>query len=48
MSAFCLLTLGFTKEIVRYFVPDEKAAQSMTIFTAVLAIYAVDFSINVG
>lgn len=47
LSAFCLLTLGFTKEIVRYFVPDEKAAQSMTIFTAVLAIYAVDFSINV-
>ncbi|KAI2629864.1 MFS general substrate transporter [Hypoxylon sp. NC1633] len=46
LSAFCLLTLGFTKEIVGYFIPDAKAAQSMTIYTAVLAIYAVDFSIN--
>ncbi|KAH9902032.1 major facilitator superfamily domain-containing protein [Xylariomycetidae sp. FL2044] len=46
ISAMCLLTLGFTKEIVGYFVPDERAAQGMTIFAAVLAIYAVDFSIN--
>ncbi|KAI1779864.1 MFS general substrate transporter [Hypoxylon cercidicola] len=46
LSALCLLTLGFTKEIVGYFAPDETAAQGLTIYTAVLAIYAVDFSIN--
>lgn len=46
LSAICLLTLGFTKEIIGFFVPDEKVAQTFTISTAVLAIYAVDFSIN--
>lgn len=46
LSAFCLVTLGFTKEIVGYFVSDEKTAQHLTISTAILAIYAVDFSIN--
>ncbi|KAI1760334.1 MFS general substrate transporter [Hypoxylon sp. FL1150] len=46
LSAMCLLTLGFTREIVEYFVPDRTAAQGLTIYTAVLAIYAVDFSIN--
>ncbi|KAI1208078.1 MFS general substrate transporter [Annulohypoxylon truncatum] len=46
LSAFCLLTLGFTKEIVEFFVPDHPATQTVTISTAVLAIYAVDFSIN--
>ncbi|OTB06702.1 hypothetical protein M426DRAFT_318762 [Hypoxylon sp. CI-4A] len=46
LSAFCLLTLGFTKEIVAFFVSDAKTAQGLTIYTAVMAIYAVDFSIN--
>lgn len=46
LSSLCLLTLGFTKEIVGYFVPDEKVAQTFTISAAVLSIYAVDFSIN--
>ncbi|KAI1107557.1 MFS general substrate transporter [Jackrogersella minutella] len=46
LSALCLLTLGFTKEIVGFFIPDEKVAQTFTISAAVLAIYAVDFSIN--
>ncbi|KAI2468808.1 MFS general substrate transporter [Annulohypoxylon bovei var. microspora] len=46
LSAFCLLTLGFTKEIVEFWVPDHKATQALTVSTAVLAIYAVDFSIN--
>ncbi|KAI1459106.1 MFS general substrate transporter [Annulohypoxylon moriforme] len=46
LSAFCLLTLGFTKEIVEFFVPNHHATQAVTISTAVLAIYAVDFSIN--
>ncbi|KAL7629466.1 hypothetical protein AAE478_000986 [Parahypoxylon ruwenzoriense] len=46
LSALCLLTLGFTKEIIGFFIPDEKVAQTFTISTAVLSIYAVDFSIN--
>ncbi|KAI0135395.1 MFS general substrate transporter [Daldinia grandis] len=46
LSSLCLLTLGFTKEIIEYFVPDEKVAQTFTISAAVLSIYAVDFSIN--
>ncbi|KAI0020184.1 MFS general substrate transporter [Xylariomycetidae sp. FL0641] len=46
VSALCLLTLGFTQEIVGYFVPNTKAAQGLTIYAAVFAIYAVDFSIN--
>ncbi|KAI5927823.1 major facilitator superfamily domain-containing protein [Camillea tinctor] len=46
ISAICLLTLGFTKEIVALFIKDEQTSQTMTIFLAVLAIYAVDFSIN--
>ncbi|EMR66583.1 putative sucrose transport protein [Eutypa lata UCREL1] len=47
VSGLCLLTLGFTKEIVSFFIPDETAAKSLTVFTAVLAIYAVDFAVNV-
>ncbi|KAI1498267.1 major facilitator superfamily domain-containing protein [Biscogniauxia marginata] len=46
ISAICLLTLGFTKEIVGIFFTDKETVQTMTIFLAVLAIYAVDFSIN--
>jgi solute carrier family 45, member 1/2/4 len=46
--ALCLLVLGFTKEIVQLVIPDEAAAKTPTIFLAVLAIYAVDFSINAG
>ncbi|KAI1333342.1 major facilitator superfamily domain-containing protein [Xylariaceae sp. FL0255] len=46
ISSLCLLLLGFTKEIVGWFVTDEKAVQHLTIYMAVLAIYAVDFSIN--
>lgn len=48
IAAFCLLVLGFTKEIVRWFIPDEEAAKTMTIVLAVFAIYAADFSINAG
>ena len=48
ISGLCLLTLGFTKEIVGYFVSDESTAKSLTIFAAVLAIYAVDFAVNAG
>ncbi|KAF3015665.1 hypothetical protein E8E14_012637 [Neopestalotiopsis sp. 37M] len=44
--ALSLLVLGFTQEIVGLFVSDEEAAKTITILVAVLAIYAVDFSIN--
>lgn len=48
VSGLCLLTLGFTKEIIAFFVPNETSAKSLTVCTAVLAIYAVDFAVNVG
>ncbi|RYP25290.1 hypothetical protein DL767_008468 [Monosporascus sp. MG133] len=47
ISGLCLLTLGFTKEIVGFFISDAATAKTLTVFTAVLAIYAVDFAVNV-
>ncbi|KAK4212479.1 sucrose transporter [Rhypophila decipiens] len=44
--ALSLLTLGFTKELVAYFVSDKSLARGVTIFLAVLTICSVDFSIN--
>jgi solute carrier family 45 protein 1/2/4 len=41
-----LLLLGWTKEVVRYFVADEASAKSWTIVVAVLSIYGIDFAIN--
>ncbi|KAI3329136.1 major facilitator superfamily domain-containing protein [Xylariaceae sp. AK1471] len=46
ISALCLLVLGFTEDIVGFFVPDKKSAQHLIVSAAVLSIYAVDFSIN--
>ncbi|KAI1828103.1 major facilitator superfamily domain-containing protein [Xylaria intraflava] len=46
ISALFLLVLGFTEDIVGFFVEDKRSAQHLTISAAVLAIYAVDFSIN--
>lgn len=46
--AGCLLVLGWTKEIVDSFVAPGDFAQKCMITLAVLAIYAVDFSINAG
>ncbi|KAI1262960.1 major facilitator superfamily domain-containing protein [Xylariaceae sp. FL1019] len=46
ITALCLLVLGFTQELVSFFVADDKAAQHLTVTMAVLSIYAVDFSIN--
>jgi solute carrier family 45 protein 1/2/4 len=46
--AISLLILGFTREIVGFFVSDEEAAKRPTIVLAVLAIYVVDFAINAG
>ncbi|KAL5337288.1 hypothetical protein BJX70DRAFT_369980 [Aspergillus crustosus] len=43
----CLLVLGWTTEIVNFFVTDAEKATRVTIALAVLSIYAVDFSINV-
>lgn len=48
LSAFFILVLGFTREIVDCFVSHEESARSMTIWLAVLAIYCVDFTINAG
>lgn len=47
--AICLLVLGFTREIVGWFLgvnDNDEVAQRPTIVLAVLAIYAVDFAIN--
>ncbi|KAF1851002.1 sucrose transport protein SUC2 [Cucurbitaria berberidis CBS 394.84] len=41
-----LLLLGWTREVVRYFVKEEAAAKSATIYVAVLSIYGIDFAIN--
>ncbi|KAK4143261.1 general alpha-glucoside permease [Dichotomopilus funicola] len=44
--ALSLLALGFTKEIVTSFVSDPYTVKVLTIMTAVLSLYCVDFSIN--
>ncbi|CEI64798.1 hypothetical protein FVEN_g3301 [Fusarium venenatum] len=44
--AISLLILGFTREIIGYFITDEEASKRPTIVLAVLAIYVVDFAIN--
>ncbi|KAH7386983.1 major facilitator superfamily domain-containing protein [Phaeosphaeria sp. MPI-PUGE-AT-0046c] len=46
LVAMFLLLLGWTKEVVRYFVKDEASAKSKTIVVAVLSIYGIDFAIN--
>ena len=46
--AACLLLLGWTKEIVSYFVEEGDFRKSCTVAVAVLSIYGVDFSINAG
>lgn len=46
--AAAMLVLGFTKEIVTFFIADAEAARIPTITLAVLAIYVVDFAINAG
>lgn len=43
-----LLMLGFTKEIVGYFVADVETAKLPIIVVTVIALYATDFSINAG
>lgn len=42
----CLIVMGWTKEIVLCFMDDTPAAKTVTIWLAVLSIYAVDFVIN--
>jgi solute carrier family 45 protein 1/2/4 len=46
--AACLLVLGWTKEIVGYFVEEGEFKKTCTVTVAVLSIYAVDFAINAG
>lgn len=48
LVALCLLVLGWTKEIVSYFVAEGDFRKSCTIVLAVFTIYAVDFAINAG
>lgn len=40
--------LGFTKDIVAYFVEDVEAAKAPIIVVTVIALYATDFSLNAG
>jgi solute carrier family 45 protein 1/2/4 len=44
--ALCLLTLGFTKEIVESLGLGPDSTRALTIMLAVLALYGVDFAIN--
>lgn len=46
--AACLLVLGWTKEIVEYFIEEGEFSKACTVALAVSSIYAVDFSINAG
>ncbi|KAI9842296.1 MAG: hypothetical protein M1837_007366 [Sclerophora amabilis] len=46
LVAICLLVLGWTAEIVGYFMPEGEARKSATVYLAVFSIYAVDFAIN--
>ncbi|KAH6869753.1 major facilitator superfamily domain-containing protein [Thelonectria olida] len=44
--AACFLVLGFTRELVGFIISDDERAKRPTIVLAVLAIYAVNFAIN--
>ncbi|KAK3397743.1 hypothetical protein B0T20DRAFT_230342 [Sordaria brevicollis] len=46
VTALALMALGFTKEIVAYFIWDPSYARACTIAVAVLSLYCVDFAIN--
>lgn len=46
--AGCLLVLGFTRESVGLFISDDEAAKRPTIVLAVVAIYALNFAVNMG
>ena len=48
VTSVCLVMLGWTKEIVELFMRQESdTRQKVVVVTAVLAIYALDFAINV-
>lgn len=42
----CLYVLGWTTEIVSFFISDKDHKKSATVALAILAIYGVDFAIN--
>ncbi|KAK1778809.1 hypothetical protein QBC45DRAFT_413009 [Copromyces sp. CBS 386.78] len=46
ITALALMALGFTKEIVSYFIWDPTYSRACTIAVAVLSLYCVDFAIN--
>lgn len=41
-----LMVLGFTKEIVTFFVSDASVAPTLTIILAAISLYTVDFALN--
>ena len=44
----CLIVLGWTKEIVAYFVEEGDFRKECTVALAVVSIYGIDFAINAG
>ncbi|KAG8822590.1 hypothetical protein FRC19_005644 [Serendipita sp. 401] len=47
LCSLSLLLLGFTKEVVSFFIsPESPANATITIWLAVISIYCVDFSVN--
>ncbi len=46
--AVCLMVLGWTKEIVGYFVEEGDFRKTCTMIVAVLSIYATDLAIDAG
>ena len=47
LVAILLLVLGWTAEIVAFFIPDPEMAKPYVVSLAVLTIYVTDFSINI-
>lgn len=46
LVAACLLTLGWAKDIVAFFLGSEAADGTASVLLAVFTIYALDFAIN--
>ncbi len=46
LTAMCLVTLGWAKEIAAYFVEEGESRKTWRIVVAVLSIYGIDFAVN--
>jgi solute carrier family 45, member 1/2/4 len=44
--SLCLLTLGWTAEVIRMLITEKKSTENWTLILAVLSIYGIDFAIN--